>query len=316
MEYAFYADVLLRTVVLAILSLAIWLLIIRRSKKGDGIVFVNKTLQIIAAMCIIFVITFLNTMASGAVRGNSDARFYIYIMTSMFAFVGILFEYSMCTGKRSEVELTAIKRILREERERYDREKANIEMINIKCHDLRHQIDAYRNKLDREEIRSICEAINVYDAGIHTGCDAMDVVISEKVPVCMKEGIRLTCMLDGRRFEGFPAHEIYSLFGNALENAVEAVRTLPKDKRIISVSDSGTAGFINLCIENYYEGEILFADGLPRSRKSGEGHGYGIKSMRYIVESHGGALRAVVGKDIFRLEIVLPVMNGETDVAV
>lgn len=302
---------LVRTALLVAVCFVIWLLVVRGGARTGGRVLVDKRLQSIAAVVIVFVLVFLSLMAIESTHGNDSAANYVYALTAMFAFVGILFEYSMCAGKRSEAELAVIRRILREERERYDREKLNIETINIKCHDLRHQLAAYKEKLEKEELQSIYDAIGVYDSGISTGCDALDVVINAKMPMCVKDGIRLTCLVDGRKLRAYPEHEIYSLFGNALENAMCAVWDLPPEKRIISVTEKGDSGFANIRVENYYEGELKFAEGLPVTTKIGEGHGYGVKSMRYIAEKHGGALRAIAEEDVFRLEILLPVLDDE-----
>ena len=43
----------------------------------------------------------------------------------------------------------------------------------------------------------------------------------------------------------------------------------------------------------------------------GEGHGYGVKSIKYIAESHGGAVSAVVDDGIFILQIVIPQPENE-----
>ena len=133
-------------------------------------------------------------------------------------------------------------------------------MINIKCHDLRHQLVAYQNKLEKEEIEDICSLISNYDANLHTGCSALDIVINEKMHVCMKEGIKLTCLVNGEKLNVLPAHEIYSLMGNAIENAIEAVKNLPQDKRIISITDHSKNKILSIRVENYCDGQLTFQD--------------------------------------------------------
>lgn len=300
----------IRTVILVAVGAAIWFFIIRRS--GEKGIVVDNVLQILAVLFISPVIIFLNQYALSFIRplGSPEAEFCLYLISAMFAFVGILFEYSMCASKRSEAELGVIRRILCEERERYDNEKANIERINVKCHDLRHQLAAYREKLDRDELQSIYKAIELYDSDIRTGCGAFDVVINEKMRWCHEYGIKLTCLIDGRKLKFLPEHEIYSLFGNALENAINASIVLPPEKRIISITDRSLNGMTIVCVENYFSGQLHFEDGLPCTTKNENGHGYGLKSIRYIAESHGGMISASADGEIFNLTIAVPMSEN------
>ena len=113
-------------------------------------------------------------------------------------------------------------------------------------------------------------------------------------------------MIAGVRFPDIPAFELYTIFCNAIDNAMEAVERLPEEKRIISVTarnadENKTA----ILIENYFEGEIRFAGGLPQSDQKGDLHGVGVKSMKMLAEKYGGSFRVNVYGEIFSLEITL-----------
>lgn len=65
--------------------------------------------------------------------------------------------------------------------------KEAIDIINIKCHDLKHQIGALA-KMDDPLARSkylqeVSEAVSIYDAVYHTGNKALDYILREK-PCC------------------------------------------------------------------------------------------------------------------------------------
>lgn len=70
--------------------------------------------------------------------------------------------------------------------------------------------------------------------------------------------------------------------------------------------------FLNdfLCIQtnNYVEGELQFKDGLPLSTKKRNRayHGFGMKSMKHLTEKYSGTLVASQEKNIFMLQIILP----------
>jgi len=90
--------------------------------------------------------------------------------------------------------------------------------------------------------------------------------------------------------------DIYVLFGNALDNALRAVNTLGEDKRVISLSVKRRGQMTSVDVRNWFDGELKWVGGLPQSTKQADGyHGYGMQSMREVVEKYGGEL--VIGTD-------------------
>lgn len=103
--------------------------------------------------------------------------------------------------------------------------------------------------------------------------------------------------------------DLYSLFGNALDNAFDAVRAVDDpDKRSISLLVQRVAGMVSVHIENYYAGTVAFEDGLPRTTKADtSSHGFGVKSMRLIAESYDGSLTMGTNGETFYLNVLIPI---------
>lgn len=87
-----------------------------------------------------------------------------------------------------------------------------------------------------------------------------------------------------------PSH-IFSLFGNAMENAIEALcKIANEEQRIIFLNVKTQLGMVVIHVENYYQGELDFADGLPRTTKGDEYyHGFGVRSIQMVAEKIQGA---------------------------
>lgn len=221
------------------------------------------------------------------------------------AFLALMLSLSMRSNKFLSEEKAVLKQLLSEKRRRYEQEKENIQMINVKCHDLKHQVESLKGRIYDEEIEEISKAVDFYDSSVNTGNDALDVVFSQKSIYCKQNGIRFTCMVDGKSLSFVPQHELYALFLNALDNAIVGVKKLPEEKRVISVTSVVKDKFVNIRVENYYEGEINLENGLPVTSKDAKNHGYGIKSMQMIAERHAGKVEASVGKETFILDIFL-----------
>ena len=142
----------------------------------------------------------------------------------------------------------------------------------------------------------------IYDAMVETGNEILDTVLTEKSLICEARGITLTCVADGECLSFMDAVDIYAIFGNALDNAIEAVSALEDpDRRSIAVMVFARANLVFLQLENYYSGSLQFDGTLPATTKQQEAgyHGFGLKSIRYTAEKYGGFLTAQNEDDIF-----------------
>ena len=68
--------------------------------------------------------------------------------------------------------------------------------------------------------------ISIYDSMLKTGNEALDVIFAEKSLVCRKNDIKLNCMIDGAKLSFMENTDIYALFGNLMDNAIEAIEKL------------------------------------------------------------------------------------------
>ncbi len=297
---------LIRTVLFAAAVAAVYLFLIRRSRYLRCNIMVDNKLQTVTSVIVVAILVYVNSLAIAESFGNILAILYINIMSLALSFMGIVLECGIAENKNNEKELAIVERILQEERERYKVEKENFELLGMRCHDLRHRLADGTNGLDGEMLTELKENIAILDSYVDTGNDALNVVLYKKMRQCEREGISLSCLVDGRKLDFIPKHELYSLFGNALDNAIAAVKGLPEEMRVISVVDTGKGDFVNIQIENYFSGDIHFVDSLPQTREDPRFHGFGVKSMRYIVEKYGGMLRVYTKGDVFIVEMLFP----------
>ena len=203
-------------------------------------------------------------------------------------------------------ENTALNLLWQEERKQYELSKKTIDTINIKYHDLKHRLRDMH--LPAEEAESIKDAVRVYGSRIRTGNEALDVLLTENSLRCSEAGICLTYMGNGADLGFMQTMDVYSLFGNAVSNAVEAVEKLDDpEKKIIDIVSERRGEMVSIHICNYYSGALRFEDGLPRTSKTEEPgfHGYGMKSMKLIAEKYGGSISASADGELFTLDIYL-----------
>ena len=199
----------------------------------------------------------------------------------------------------------------RDRESQYEYSRENIEMINRKAHDLKHQLRALEQVSDeerRQQLRQTRKAIDFYDAVVKTGNEALDTLLTEKSVYCSNRSIRLSCMVNTEHLKRIGLVDLYTLLGNAIDNAIESVeRQNNPEKKVISLTIRDQGQMLYIQIENYYEGGIRMEGGLPQTSKwDKENHGYGVRSIRQIVERYGGKLMIQTAGQIFSLEILIP----------
>ena len=226
--------------------------------------------------------------------------------------VFVLFaEYELLLAKRASDERAETERLLAERERQYRLSRENIEAINIKCHDIRHQIRQLADggaAVDGAVLADIAREVDVYDSSVETGNEALDTILTEKGLTCSGEGIVLTVVADGAALGFMAPADIYALFGNALDNAIEAARAVADpERRAISISVRRRGNMVAVSVENCCAAEPRFsAEGLPLTTKTDTAnHGFGVRSMRAIARRYGGSLHAGAQDGVFYLNVLL-----------
>ena len=195
-----------------------------------------------------------------------------------------------------------------ESKKQYQISKEDMQMINIKYHDLMKRVNSFGDRLTKEEIESVREVLRDYSSIPHTGSEALDVLLMQIRNRCERLGVQLNYFGDGGELSFLAPTDVYSLFGNALDNAVEAVGQV-KDpaRRVIDVVLERKGDIVNVSITNYYEGSLQMKEGLPLTSKAQEPgyHGFGMSSIRMIVKKYGGNMSISTKDHIFTLGFYL-----------
>lgn len=215
----------------------------------------------------------------------------------------------MIRSKDIEYEMEILSKLYDEQQKHYKIRKETIDLINIKCHDFRHKISevGFNRGVDGETLQEMKDLISFYDAEISTGNKSLDIILTEKSLLCRKKGIDFTCIADGKLLSFIKDGDLYSLFGNILDNAIEAVSKIKdKGKRCVNFIVEKQQGAIIIKEDNYFLGKIhKNEEGLFDTIKGDDGyHGFGLKSILNVVEKYGGVLSVDTVNDIFQLSIV------------
>lgn len=219
--------------------------------------------------------------------------------------------YELFVREKMKQNSEILQHMLHQQKQQMETSKETIDLINIKCHDLKHQISMLGSHIPQEEIEELNRTISIYDSAARTGNEALDVLIAEKSLLCSQKQIRFDYIADGSSLKFMKPADIYALFGNALDNAMEAVSKIREpEMRYIRMKVRPEKGMLVIHFENRYDGQLDFTDGLPRTTKQDKRyHGFGMKSIRMIADKYHGYLSVRAETGIFTLNILLP-MEG------
>ena len=229
-------------------------------------------------------------------------------------------------GRRNEMaaknENNAINQLFLRQYEQYKLALDNSEALRKEMHDMKHYVLALKNEDDPEKraevLNDMEQAIAIQESFMNTGNRVLDVILTTKSLQCQKKNITLNAMVDGDVLSGIHVKDICSLFGNIIDNAIEATQMLTdKDKRLITLSVRSRNQFIIIECENYTDGSsvrlkknqerrIFRGVSLPKTTKADNvKHGYGLKSIAQVAEKYGGNMNCSYEDEWFKVKVIL-----------
>lgn len=267
----------------------------------------------------VFIMSNIGFVTPNSLFGGSYSD-EIYNVRTLIDLGGVAIMYAYHVQRmdlRVRYELESVQNILHNQYAQYKQAREAVELINYKYHDLKHHIIALRAEENSDKrnayLNQMEEELRNYEAQNKTGNNVLDVMLTLKTLYCQKHGITITSVIDGTLFEFMNAMDISSIFGNALDNAIECELKIPdKEKRLIHINAHSRKNFLIILFDNYYEGDMKLGNGLPETtKKDAQFHGYGLKSVRYTAQKYGGAVDISASDQWFHLKILIPIPSPE-----
>ena len=223
-------------------------------------------------------------------------------------------------NSRLKYENGVISQLLGQAEKQHKISQDKIEYINQRVHDLKHQIAAIQTLLSQGEERAeiqdklteLEKTAKVYDDIVLTGNNILDTLLTEQKLRCDQYQIQMDYVIDGTLLNFMEPMDVYVIFGNAIDNAVESLIQIPDaSKRILSIAVEKRGRLVNISVENYFENDLVLLDGLPVTSKRDKAfHGFGIKSIQFIARKYGGHVTISAQQRHFCLSVLLPVRDA------
>lgn len=294
-----------------VVSVLIYYLVVRKNR--DKLEFWQSDYKLLALFFVLMVSAILLSWCySKEEYWNTLVGMFVCPMYGIISCLLVLIMvYYVLWTRKMQLEQESMEQLIHISESQQKSTKEAIDIINIKCHDLKHQIQALGRMSEEKEreayIKEIKDAVFIYDAVYHTGNSSLDYVLREKTLISGEYNIKFSIMADGSLLDFMHSADIYALISNAIDNAFESVIKEPEEKRIVSLQIKKQGKMILIHLENWCSSQPEFVDGLPITGKSDKNyHGFGVRSIRYITEKYNGEVMMRVQNNIFYLDIMFP----------
>ena len=243
----------------------------------------------------------------------NELTFYPIILQIFLTAALILLERHMYSRRRyEEARLDEVAARYRFETSKA-RAKADTDIRQLH-HDMKNhligiqQLSGDNEKLDNY-ISQLLSRTEDYESIVESGNAMIDGLLSEKQRRAETKGIEVSIAVDLRRTGFISDMDLCTIFGNVLDNAIEAsIKVKDESLRSIMVRCLEQGENLILTVQNYYEGEIKKSGGAILTSKAEPGHGLGLSSIRRAAEKYGGIMTARTDDyHNFILTILIPI---------
>lgn len=186
-------------------------------------------------------------------------------------------------------------------------------------HDLKNHLLLFENggSGDTQAMAKTLRAqIEGYEDYQHTGNEFLDVILRDKAQQARAKHIDFHAMVRFEAGDFIAPLDVSTIFGNALDNAIEASEKLPEEERLITIKAGTSHGMLVIRVENN-----MAEEGLPVGAATTKNdvflHGFGLTNIRRAVENYDGELSVKAENGVFRLSAVMPLpdMDGQREFA-
>lgn len=194
------------------------------------------------------------------------------------------------------------------QRDYYKARTSEEERVRAIYHDLKNHLLVMESRQNTEETRRMAETlrsqIEDYEDYVHTGNDFLDIILKDKAAKVREKQIDFSAIVDFNGIDFIEPLDISTIFGNAIDNAIEASEKLPEERRLVTVRAERVRDMLLIAVEN----NILTGTQAPEgtTKKDRFVHGFGIPNIKKAVEKYGGQCSFRQENDTYQLKMLLP----------
>lgn len=222
------------------------------------------------------------------------------------SFGGIYFVAYMCSAVQTACRAQEL-----EQKQAYWQDRLrDEERVRSIYHDMKNHLLVLQTQVNHpqeisQSIQTLQEQISDFESYIHTGNDFLDMLLRDKSQIARQKQIDFNAVIQLGDGDFLAPLDISTIFGNALDNAIEASEKLPWELRLITAKGIRIRDMLVITVENnMLPGPVTEG---KTTKQDAFAHGFGLSNIRKAVEKYDGQCTAEAANGRFVLKIVIPI---------
>ena len=179
-------------------------------------------------------------------------------------------------------------------------------------HDLRNHLSVIYALVEKEEsetaLNHLAKMTDSYGDKKQYACTEnidIDSILNFKIQEAEQQSIKTVLELNIPEKMSIPSFDLAVILGNLLDNAIEAVADLEKDRQI-KTKINYDKGRLIILVENPYQGERLkVGNQYLTTNKEPSQHGLGLENIKSILQKYDGTIDITQRGNIFSVSLLL-----------
>lgn len=195
----------------------------------------------------------------------------------------------------------------------FERLSERIEEAKQARHNMRQWItilQVYLKNEDTTQLRSyisqFCSSFSIDTSIVYCLYPPLNALINYYANLAAKQNIVFHAQVEYHNYTKIQDADLIVLFGNLLENAIEACNRQKTKERFIQLNVKRIKGYIIIALDNSFSGNIK-KDGDSFYSSKRKGYGIGITSIRQITEKYHGTSNFKIEKNVFFASLALEI---------
>jgi sensor histidine kinase YesM len=272
---------------------------------------------IIAGLCVLPTLTvaFLIGRYMILINNNEDFNFIVeifYLLILLFANLFVLFMFIVLQdnlGKKLELE--ELNNAIVADKLYYENLEKSQTQIRIVKHDMKNLLLGIKADVKNGRINEALATVDRYSDQIdksllvnYSSNSAINLILNEKIKLAKQHKVDIDLEVFIPKQLQMDNGVFSVVFGNLFDNAIEAVKEVTRDRRVISIRITYYDQRLLLVIKNPVN-QSSFDESFLSTKDDPENHGYGLKSIYDLIEKVDGLIDRMVTDGVVEFTVVL-----------
>lgn len=242
----------------------------------------------------------------------ANSRSIAYLLLATLSYLMLILSVYALSEQKKRMEMEKLQAVIQAQHDFYQHKADADQTVQNMYHDMKNHLSCIRHMSDSAQIAAYVDSISAeiafYGSQVNTGNVFLDAVINEKYALAEKKHIPFLPVIDYPKNSPLRSHDICTVFGNLLDNALEAAEKVADPReRCVTLKVFSLDGCLMISVNNSMAQAPTQEGGRYKTTKTGAGHGIGLRSVDMCLQRYHGVLKTEIGEGMFTAGVMIPI---------